>query len=74
MDVLLILVFIIGNINVIVNLMNNRRNGDVNFYYNSQDIVSNYNQLKQFSSPGQTELYILNNYIGTDKLKTRINS
>jgi hypothetical protein len=65
---------IANNINVIVNLMNNRRNGDVNFYYNSQNIVSNYNQLKQFSSPGQTELYILNNYIGTDKLKTRINS
>jgi hypothetical protein len=65
---------IANNINVIVNLMNSRRNGDVNFYYNSQTIVSNYNQLKQFSNPGQTELYLLNNYIGTDKLKSRINS
>jgi hypothetical protein len=65
---------IANNLNNITNLMNSRRNGDVNFYYNSQAIVDDYNSLKQFSNPGQSESYLFNNYIGTDKLKTRINS
>ena len=65
---------IVNNLNSTVNLMDSRRNGDVNFYYNSQSIVHDFNQLKQFTNPGQTELYLINNYIGTDKLKTRINS
>jgi hypothetical protein len=60
--------------NTITNLMNSRRTSDVNFYYNSRAIVDNYNTLKQFSTPGQSESYLYNNYIGTDKLKTRINS
>jgi hypothetical protein len=55
-------------------LMNSRRTSDVNFYYNSRAIVDDYNTLKQFSTPGQSESYLYNNYIGTDKLKTRINS
>jgi len=60
--------------NTITNLMNSRRTSDVNFYYNSRAIVNDYNNLKQFSAPGQSESYLYNNYIGTDKLKTRINS
>jgi hypothetical protein len=65
---------IVSNLNGVKNLMDSRRNGDVNFYYNSQSVVHDFNQLKQFTNPGQTELYLINNYIGTDKLKTRINS
>lgn len=60
--------------NVATDLMNSRRTADVNFYYNSQSIVNDYNTLKQFSNPGQSESYLLNNFVGTDKLKTRINS
>jgi len=65
---------IVNNLNSTINLMDSRRNGDVNFYYNSQSVVHDFNQLKQFTNSGQTELYLINNYIGTDKLKTRINS
>jgi len=59
---------------VATDLMNSRRTADVTFYYNSQSIVNDYNTLKQFSTPGQSESYLYNNYVGTDKLKTRINS
>lgn len=59
--------------NVATDLMNSRRTADVNFYYNSQSIVDDYNTLKQFSNPGQSESYLLNNFNGTDKLKSRIN-
>ena len=60
--------------NVATDLMNSRRTSDVNFFYNSQAIVSDYNTLKQFNTPGQSEVYLINNFVGTDKLKTRINS
>jgi hypothetical protein len=65
---------IVNNLNIATNLMDSRRNGDVNFYTNSQGIVNDYNTLKQFSTPGQSESYLYNDYVGTDKLKTRINS
>jgi hypothetical protein len=60
--------------NTAIDLMNSRRTADVTFYYNSQSIVNDYNTLKQFSTPGQSESYLYNNYVGTDKLKSRINS
>jgi hypothetical protein len=55
-------------------LMNSRRTADVTFYYNSKAIVDDYNTLKQFSNPGQSETYLYNEFVGTDKLKARINS
>jgi hypothetical protein len=60
--------------NTATDLMNSRRTADVTFYYNSRAIVDDYNTMKQFSNPGQSELYLFNNYIGTEKLKSRINS
>ena len=63
-----------AGLNSIKNLMDTRRTSDVNFYNNSRAIVSDYTVLNQFSNPGQTEKYLINNYIGTDKLKSRINS
>jgi hypothetical protein len=65
---------IINGINSIKNIMDSRRIGDVNFYNNSRSIVDDYNSVKQFANPGQSETYLINNYIGTDKLKSRINS
>jgi hypothetical protein len=60
--------------NTATDLMNSRRTADVTFYYNSRAIVDDYNTMKQFSNPGQSELDLFNNYIGTEKLKSRINS
>jgi hypothetical protein len=65
---------IIHDIQSATNLMNSRRTGDVTFFNNSQAVVRDYNTVDQFSTPGQTETYLFNNYIGSDKLKSRINS
>jgi hypothetical protein len=65
---------ITNNLQTIVNLMYSRRTGDVAFYNNCQNIASDYNTLKQFSAPGMTESYLLQNYVGSAKLLSRLNS
>jgi hypothetical protein len=51
-----------------------RQNGDVTYYTNLKSFVNKYNQTKQFIGMGETETYLVNNFVGTDKIKTRINS
>lgn len=58
----------------IATFMDTRRNADLNFYYNSQSVVSDYNNVRQYSNMGQTETTITNNLTGTPKLLSRINS
>lgn len=65
---------IVTGIDSIRNIMDTRRTNDVNFHNNCRAIVNDYNTLKLFSTPGQSETYLFNNYIGSDKLKSRINS
>lgn len=65
---------IITGLESIRNIMDTRRTNDVNFHNNCRAIVNDYNTLKLFSTPGQSESYLFNNYIGSDKLKSRINS
>jgi len=48
-------------------------NNDNAFFANSQAIIADYNSLKQISNPGQTETYLMNNFIGTPKLNSRLN-
>ena len=64
----------ITNMQNAANLMNQRRTSDVNFYLNSQAIAANYHTIKQFGSPGQTELELYEKYIGSEKLLSRLNS
>jgi hypothetical protein len=47
---------------------------DKQFFMNSRNVVSDYSNVSSFSQIGATENYLLNNYIGTDKIKSRINS
>jgi hypothetical protein len=49
-----------------------RREHDVNYYNNSKTMVENYQTLKQFSNMGGSENTLINNYIGTDKLLSRL--
>jgi hypothetical protein len=51
-----------------------RQNGDVTYYTNLRDFIDKYNQTKQFIGMGETETYLVNNFVGTEKIKTRINS
>ena len=62
------------NLQSFANFMDARRTSDVNFYNNCQAIAADYNTLKQFSNPGQTESDLLLNHIGSPKLLSRLNS
>lgn len=54
-------------------IMNTRRTNDVNFYNAGKTIIDQYNTLKQFSSMGVSQSDMMQ-IIGSDKLKSRLNS
>lgn len=62
-----------NNINAISSLMDNRRNGDVTFFNNSQDVIRDYKEIRQFSNMGQTQTDLIG-LVGSDKLNERLNS
>jgi hypothetical protein len=51
-----------------------RQNGDITYFSNLKSLINNYNKVKQFSNMGETQIYLINNFIGTPKLISRINS
>lgn len=55
-------------------LLVTRQNADVTYYTNLRTFVDNYNTTKKFSNMGETETYLVNNFVGTNKIKQRINS
>jgi hypothetical protein len=55
-------------------LLVTRQSADVTYYTNLRTFVDKYNTTKKFSNMGETETYLVNNFVGTDKIKERINS
>jgi len=55
-------------------LLYDRQTGDVTYYTNLRAFVDKYNTTKKFTNMGETETYLVNNFVGTDKIKERINS
>ena len=55
-------------------LLVTRQTADVTYYGNLRTFVENYNTVKKFQNMGETETYLVNNFVGTDKIKERINS
>lgn len=47
------------------------RTQDVNFYYNSRSVLNDYNSVKGFSKPGDSEKFLYKE-IASDKLKERL--
>lgn len=47
---------------------------DVSFFANLQNLINNYNITKQFTNMGETENYLVNNFVGTPSLIVKINS
>lgn len=45
---------------------------DVSYYANCNSVLASYNSVKGLNQMGDTEKYLVNNLIGTDKLKSRI--
>jgi hypothetical protein len=57
----------------IVFLMTDRETADKAFYVNLKGLIDKYNTTKQLVNMGESEKYLVNNLIGTDKTKLRIN-
>jgi hypothetical protein len=53
--------------------MNTRREHDINFYANSKNVFSELASMGQFSQVGEVQKLLINEFIGTPKLITRIN-
>lgn len=54
--------------------INTRRTHDETFFTNMKTMVSDYQQTRQFSNMGESETDLVNNYTGSSKILTRINS
>lgn len=63
---------IILDIQTANNFIANSEIQDVNYYANCNTILADYNSVKGLNHMGDTEKYLVNNLIGTEKLKTRI--
>jgi hypothetical protein len=63
-----------SDISNVASFMDTRVNADITFYTNSQAVVADYNKVTKFSDMGATESNLMNNLIGSDKLKERLNS
>lgn len=60
------------HINNMKNFIISRQQGDVNYYNNLKHFIDGYNKTKKLNNMGETEKYLIQNFIGTDKAKTRI--
>ena len=61
-------------VNTINTLMTTYPAQDNAFFTNSKSVIADYSVVSSLGDLGSTENYLVNKYIGTDKLKTRINS
>jgi len=58
--------------NQVSNTMTTYRQKDFDFFANSQMVVDRYNKVSEFNRIGQTELFLINDYIGTPNLKSNL--
>lgn len=65
---------IISHIETANTLLNTRRNHDINFFQNSAQLVKDFGKVSQFSNMGPIDTQLANNYIGSSKLVSRLNS
>jgi hypothetical protein len=63
---------IISHVQTANTLIATRRAHDWNFYAQSRAILDDYYLVKKFTTMGNTNNYLLNNYIGTDLLKSNL--
>lgn len=61
-------VTIASHINTANSLINTRRTHDWNFYAKSVEVVNDYLVLNRFNNLGNTQTFLVNNYIGTETL------
>jgi len=61
-------------INEIITFLDTRRTHDESFFTNMKTMANDYKAVRQFSDMGESETTLVNNYTGTSKLLTRLNS
>jgi hypothetical protein len=54
-------------------LLSTRESADVTYYTNLKSFIDKYNSMKKFSNMGETQTYLINNFIGTPQLVSKIN-
>lgn len=64
---------IVFDINTAKERMNTCISSDVTFFQNARAVSNDFHAVRAFSNTGQTENDLLNNYVGSDKLLSRIN-
>jgi hypothetical protein len=65
---------IVSDISNTNTLLSSQQSKDITFYGKLKTFSDNYNTTRQFTNMGDTQTYLINNFIGTPKLITRINS
>jgi len=66
------LVSIISTLEQANSLMFTRRTSDWNFYKKQRQVLNDYRFVTQFNNSGNTDNYLIQNYIGTDFLKNNL--
>lgn len=61
-----------NSLNVLNTFVSYRRTSDWNFFANATSIVMDTVKLSAFNNMGNTQLYLVNNLIGTDQLKSNL--
>ena len=64
---------IYANTSGLANMIYTRRVGDEKYYGNTKQLLGEYQSVKAFSNMGMTANNLVQNFVGTDKLKERIN-
>jgi hypothetical protein len=62
------------NLSNINSHLSGRQTNDYTFYTNLKSFMDKYNQAKKFSNMGETQSFLVENYIGSNKLLTRLNA
>lgn len=63
-----------ANVSSLYSLINTRRTEDWEYYKRSKDVLDDYFFLKRFDNIGNTQTELINQYIGTDRLKNIISN
>ena len=63
---------IVSHLQTANSYIGNRKNSDIQFYRNGRAVLSDFSAVSKFSNMGETNTKLMKNYIGTDKLVTRL--
>ena len=63
---------IVSHLQTANSYIGNRKNSDIQFYRNGRAVLSDFSALNKFNNMGETNKKLYLNYIGSDKLVTRL--